>query len=167
MERRENGGVVEAKTARENKLGVNGGGYSGLFEGVVFGHVDGHFELGQNVFGHQKRLAEDLIEHGDGDVPVAEDRRLGKLKFRREDAAGRQRSAPVFHAVAFPVLRTRTRRITRRTFCVYVFTSKKKKKKNISANFTRRRLTVMKTSRAPVTVGFKCEFNTIALNCTL
>lgn len=82
-----------------------GGGYDGLFERGVFGYVDGHFELGQYVFGHQESLVEHLIEYRDGDIPVTEYGRLGQLEFRREDAARRERPAPVFHPVAFAVLR--------------------------------------------------------------
>lgn len=57
-----------------NTLGVNGGGYDRLFKSRVFGYVDGYFELRQNVFGHQERLVENLIENGNGNVPVAEHR---------------------------------------------------------------------------------------------
>lgn len=84
--------IPKRKTSINKKvwhlLSVNCGGDNGLFEGGMFGHVDGHFKLGQNVFGDQERLMENLVEHGDGDVPITEHGRLGQLKFRREDSSG-------------------------------------------------------------------------------
>lgn len=83
---------------------MNGRRHDGLFESRVFGHVDGHFELGQNVLGYQERLVEHLVQHSDGDVPVTEHGRLGQLEFGREHPAGGQGSTPVFHAVTLAVL---------------------------------------------------------------
>lgn len=75
-----------------------------FLEGRVRGRVNGHLELGQNVFGNLDALLEGLTADHSDDLPVAQNRRLGQLQLAVEYALMQPRPLPLFYSVALAVL---------------------------------------------------------------
>lgn len=83
-----------------------------VLERRVLRRVDQHLELRQDVLGYLESLLEDLVEDGDDDLPVAEDRVLRELQLSGEHPFGCQRPIPLLYPVSFPVLRGQSESMT-------------------------------------------------------